>query len=118
MAEGPPAHGLPLTLRCPAAWWRISDGPELPAHQPSVLTAAIHPMAGYRAGEAGITHDALPPVTATESGEITPLLQARLRLSPEQPWQRVYHPVDVRQDRDDAGEEDAGEGAGAADGGG
>ena len=94
------------------------DGPELPAHQPSVLTAAIHPMAGYRAGEAGITHDALPRVTATESGEITPLLQARLRLSPEQPWQRVYHPVDVRQDRDDAGEEDAGEGAGAADGGG
>jgi hypothetical protein len=29
---------------------------------------------------------ALRRVTATESREITPLLQARLRLSPEQPW--------------------------------
>ena len=91
MAEGPPAHGLPLTLRCPAAWWRISDGPELPAHQPSVLTAAIHPMAGYRAGEAGITHDALPRVTATESGGLT--VPARGRLRPEiwDAWRAAHH---------------------------
>jgi hypothetical protein len=85
-----PAHGLPLTLRCLAAWWRISDAPEFPAgHRPSVLAAAIHRMVGYRAGEAGITHDAIAAlhrVTATESRAITPLLQARLRLSPEQPW--------------------------------
>lgn len=85
-----PAHGLPLTLRCLAAWWRISDGPEFPAgHRPSVLAAAIHRMVGYRAGEAGITHDAIAAlhrVTATESRAITPLLQARLKLSPEQPW--------------------------------
>ncbi|HUY49804.1 MAG TPA: hypothetical protein VMV92_29495 [Streptosporangiaceae bacterium] len=85
-----PAHGLPLTLRCLAAWWRISGGPEFPAgRRPSVLAAAIHRMVGYRAGEAGITHDAIAAlhrVTATESRAITPLLQARLRLSPEQPW--------------------------------
>ncbi len=85
-----PAHGLPLALRCLAAWWRISDGPELLAvHRPSLLAAAIHRMVGYRAGEAGITHDAiaaLHQVTASESRAITPLLQARLRLSPEQPW--------------------------------
>ena len=58
-------------------------------NQPSVLAAAIHRMVGYRAGEAGITHDAIAAlyrVTATESREITPLLQAGLRLSPEQPW--------------------------------
>lgn len=85
-----PAHALPLTLRCLAAWWRVSDGPELAAvHRPSVLAAAIHRMVGYRAGEAGITHDAIAAlyrVTATESRAITPLLQARLRLSSKQPW--------------------------------
>jgi len=84
------ANGLPLTLRCLAAWWRISDGPELLAvHRPSVLAAAIHRMAGYRAGEAGITHDAIAElyqVTGTETRAITPLLQARLKLSPQQPW--------------------------------
>jgi len=83
-------NGLPLTLRCLAAWWRISDGPELLAvHRPSVLAAAIHRMAGYRAGEAGITHDAIAElyqVAATETRAITPLLQARLKLSPQQPW--------------------------------
>ncbi len=85
-----PAHGLPLTLRCLAAWWRISDGPELAAaHRPSVLAAAIHRMVGYRSGEAGITHDAIAElyrVAATETRTITPLLQARLKPSPEQPW--------------------------------
>jgi hypothetical protein len=85
-----PAHGLPLTLRCLAAWWRISDGPELAAaHRPSVLAAAIHRMVGYRAGESGVTHGAIAEmyrVAATETRAITPLLQARLQLSPQQPW--------------------------------
>jgi hypothetical protein len=85
-----PAHGLPLALRCLAAWWRISDHPELPAGpQPSVLAAAIHRMIGYRAGEAGVTHDAIAElhrVTADETRAITPPLQARLQLSTQQPW--------------------------------
>jgi hypothetical protein len=85
-----PAHGLPLTLRCLAAWWRISDSPGLlAAHRPSVLAAAIHRMAGYRAAEAGITHDAIAGlyrVTAADTRAITPLLQARLQLSAAQPW--------------------------------
>lgn len=85
-----PAHGLPLTLRCLAAWWRICDSPGLLAGQPpSVLAAAIHRMVGYRAGEAGITHDAIAQlhrVTAAESRAVTQMLQARLQLSPDQPW--------------------------------
>jgi hypothetical protein len=85
-----PAHGLPLTLRCLAAWWRISDSPGLlAAHRPSVLAATIHRMAGYRAAEAGITHDAIAGlyrVTAADTRAITPLLQARLQLSAAQPW--------------------------------
>ncbi len=86
----PPAHGLPLALRCLAAWWRISEGSEfLAVHRPSVLAAAIHRMVGYRAGEAGITHDAIAElyrVAGSETRAVTPLLQARLKLSPQQPW--------------------------------
>ena len=85
-----PAHGLPLALRCLAAWWRISDRPEFPAGpRPSVLAAAIHRMIGYRAGEAGVTHDAIAElhrVKADETRAITPPLQARLQLSAQQPW--------------------------------
>jgi hypothetical protein len=84
------SHGLPLTLRCLAAWWRIGDGPELLArHRPGVLAAAIHRMVGYRAGEAGITHDAIAGlygVTPGETRAITQLLQARLKLTSVRPW--------------------------------
>jgi hypothetical protein len=85
-----PAHGLPLTLRCLAAWWRIGDGPELlVGRPPSVLAAAIHRMVGYRAGETEAGHDAIADlyrVAASQTRTVTPLLQARLRLSPQQPW--------------------------------
>jgi len=83
-------HGLPLTLRCLAAWWRISDDPRfLAGNRPSVVAAAIHRMVGYRAAEAQVTHDAIAHlyrVAATDTRTVTPLLQARLQLSPEQPW--------------------------------
>ena len=86
----PGAHGLPLTLRCLAAWWRVFECPEFQDRQrPSVLAAAIHRMIGYRAGETGVTHDVIADlhrVTAAESRAVTPVLQARLRLSPDQPW--------------------------------
>jgi hypothetical protein len=85
-----PAHGVPLTLRCLAAWWRIGDGPELlTAHRPSVLAAAIHRMVGYRAGERGVTHEAIAAlykVSPADTRAITPLLQSRLQISSTQPW--------------------------------
>ena len=86
----PPAQGLPLALRCLAAWWRISDGTELlTVHRPGVLAAAIHRMVGYRAGEAGTSYDAIAEahrVAAADTRAVTPLLQARLKLSARQPW--------------------------------
>lgn len=85
-----PAHGLPLTLRCLAAWWRIGDaGALLAAHRPSELAAAIHRMVGYRSGGAGVTHDSiggLYQVQAARTRALTPLLQTRLHLSAQQPW--------------------------------
>jgi hypothetical protein len=83
-------HGLPLTLRCLAAWWRIDDDAGLlAAYQPSVLAAAIHRMIGYRAAEPGTTHDAIADlyrVAPADTRAVTPLLQTRLKLSPAQPW--------------------------------
>ena len=83
-------HGLPLTLRCLAAWWRIGDADALlAAHRPSELAATIHRMVGYRAGEAGVTHDrtaGLYQVEAARTRALTSLLQNRLQLSAQQPW--------------------------------
>jgi hypothetical protein len=85
-----PTHGLPLALRCLAAWWRIGDGPVLLArHRPSVLAAATHRMIAYRAAEAGSTHDAIAGlyrVAPADTRAATPLLQARLQLTSGQPW--------------------------------
>jgi hypothetical protein len=83
-------HGLPLALRCLAAWWRIGDGPQLLAgHRPSVLAAAIHRMIAYRAAETGATHDAIADlygVAASDTRAVTPVLQTRLQLTAAQPW--------------------------------
>ena len=85
-----PVHGLPLTLRCLAAWWRIGDGSELLAgRRPSVLAAGVHRMIAYRAAEAGSGHEAIADlygVAASETRAVTPLLQARLQLTQAQPW--------------------------------
>jgi len=46
-------------------------------------------MVGYRAGEAGITHDtvaALYRIEADCTRSLTPLLQARLKMASAQPW--------------------------------
>ena len=42
--------GLPLVVRCLAAWWRISDGPALLSQQAPVLAAALAALGGRRAG--------------------------------------------------------------------
>ncbi|MGB6454674.1 MAG: hypothetical protein WBH47_09310 [Streptosporangiaceae bacterium] len=84
-----PAHGLPLTLRCLAAWWRIGDVDALAAYRPSELAAAIHRLVGYRAGEQGVSYDTIAGVYKVEGARLRALtspLQARLKLSADQPW--------------------------------
>jgi hypothetical protein len=79
-----------MASRSLAAWWRIGDAPGLlAAHRPSVLAAAIHRMAGYRAAETGITHDAIAGVyqiAPADTRAVPPLLQTRLKLTPQRPW--------------------------------
>lgn len=88
--KGLPVHGLPVTVRCLTAWWRIGDGPGLlDRYRPSVLAAAVHRMVGHRAGQAGTTHDAIADwykVASADTRAVTPLLQSRLRLTQAQPW--------------------------------
>lgn len=84
------AHGLPLTLRCLAAWWRVGDiDTVLAAYRPSELAAAIHRMVGYRAGEREIGYDTVAELYNVEGARLRALtspLQARLKLSVDQPW--------------------------------
>ncbi len=83
-------HGLPLTLRCLAAWWRVGDmDTVLAAYRPSELAAAIHRMVGYRAGEREISYDMIAGLYNVDGARLhalTSLLQARLKLSVDQPW--------------------------------
>jgi hypothetical protein len=61
----------------------------LAAHRPSELAAAIHRMVGYRAGERGVSYDSIAGLYKVEAARLCSLtspLQARLKLSADQPW--------------------------------
>lgn len=84
------AHGLPLTLRCLAAWWRVGEMDTVfAAYRPSEVAAAIHRMVGYRAGEREISYDTVAGLYNVEGARLRALtspLQTRLKLSADQPW--------------------------------
>lgn len=82
-------HGLPLTLRCVAAWWRLADRNQLlRAHSPELLAAAIDRMVSYRAGASGRYADAAAAyrVDPDEVRAVNDHLQRRLQLSASRPW--------------------------------
>jgi hypothetical protein len=84
-----PVHGLPLVLRCLAAWWRVADRDELlQAHPADAIAAAIDRMVAYRAGASGRHDDAAAAyqVSAAAVRAVTADLQRRLRLSATCPW--------------------------------
>ena len=82
-------HGLPLTLRALAAWWRLEERERLlAAHPAQTLAAALDRIIAYRAGLSARYEDAATayqvPVAAARvaAGD----LQRQLRLSANQPW--------------------------------
>lgn len=82
-------HGLPLAVRCFAAWWRLEDRDQLLAlHPPGALAAAIDRMVAYRAGAGGRYDDAASTyrVAVSMVRAATADLQRRLRLSATCPW--------------------------------
>ncbi len=77
--------GLPLVVRCLAAWWRLR---EQPSHPPAVLAAALATLVAGPSGAWDLVEQALgalgvDPAEATAAAND---LQQRLRLSSEQPW--------------------------------
>ena len=49
-----PNHGLPIVLRCLAAWWRLPDQAALTAsHSPTALAAGLERLICYRAARPG-----------------------------------------------------------------
>ena len=55
--------GLPLVVRCLAAWWRIGDYPDLATASPAVVSAALAVLVARRAGV-----DRTPKRTALDYG--------------------------------------------------
>lgn len=82
-------HGLPLVLRCLAAWWRVEDRDKLlQAHPTEAVAAAIDRMVSYRTGANGRYDDAAAAyqVSVAAVRAATADLQCRLRLSATCPW--------------------------------
>ncbi len=80
--------GLPLVVRCLAAWWRIAGAPELAAQPPPLLAAALASLLGRRAGlnrtqkAAAADYGADPAEVSTAARQ----LQRLLRLSEMHLW--------------------------------
>ena len=82
-------YGLPLILRCLAAWWRVPDaGQLLAAHPPDVLAAAVARMVAYRAGAGGRYEETAAAFGVDVAAVRTAAagLQRLLHLSGDRPW--------------------------------
>jgi hypothetical protein len=90
-------RGLPLVLRCLAAWWRITGGPgesatlasaEFDIHPPAVTAAAVERLVGYWATGSGAYAEAAVAYGVSEPDlrRLTPALQQQLKLSAERLW--------------------------------
>ncbi|MBS2966832.1 hypothetical protein KGA66_27605 [Actinocrinis puniceicyclus] len=86
----PRTHGLQLTLRALCSLWRLEDLDEhLTRHDPRVLAASLHRLAGYWSQAAGTTYAeaavrygvAEPDIRAASTA-----LQKKLKLTRERPW--------------------------------
>ncbi|MGI9023799.1 MAG: hypothetical protein ACR2HV_11335 [Acidimicrobiales bacterium] len=78
--------GLPVVLRCLAAWWRVCDEVDQERHPSPVLAAALVRVVAARAGA---RRAALPiglGVDAAAVASAARFLQSRLHLTSTRPW--------------------------------
>lgn len=76
--------GLPVVLRCLAAWWRVAD--EVECESPSTLAAATVRLVG---GRAGVPKDRLPFPPGTDEKSVVAsarLLNRHLHLTGDRLW--------------------------------
>lgn len=85
-----PHHGLPVVLRCLAAWWRLPDESTLTAlHGPAALAAGIERMVCQRTGGSGGRYAEVAFAYRVDEGKVRTAgadLQGRLGLSPTTLW--------------------------------
>lgn len=85
-----PFHGLPVLLRCLAAWWRLPEQDALTAaHSPAALAAALERMISQRAARPRARYaEAAAAYRVPESAmrAAGPDLQRQLALSKSRLW--------------------------------
>jgi hypothetical protein len=87
VSVGAPWHGLSVTARALAAWWRLGD--ELLAHdQPAVVAAAVHRLVASRAGHPGRFRGAADAYQVEEGAlrRADAVLRKRLDLGVARAW--------------------------------
>ena len=87
VSVGAPRHGLGVTARALAAWWRLDPEPVAP-DQPAVVAAAIHRLVASRAGSPSRFREA---ADAYQVGEVAlrradAVLRKRLDLGAARAW--------------------------------
>lgn len=87
---GTPEHGLPILLRCLAAWWRLpGEAALLAAHRAPVLAAALERMICYRAARPGSRYADVAAAYRVAEAAVRAAsadLQAQLSLSATKVW--------------------------------
>jgi len=83
-----PGPGLPLTLRCLAAWWRVAGKASLAGYEASALAAAVLHQVGRAAG-LQLTYPQVSAACAADeplARRGATVVRRFLALSSEQPW--------------------------------
>lgn len=87
---GTPEHGLPILLRCLAAWWRLpGEAALVAAHPAPVLAAALERMICYRAARPGSRYADVAVAYRVDEAAVRAAsadLQAQLSLSATKVW--------------------------------
>lgn len=85
-----PIHGLPIVLRCLAAWWRLPDQTTLTtSHTTLALAASLDRLISYRAGRSGGRYADAASTYCTDERAVRAAsadLQAQLQLSRTTLW--------------------------------
>jgi len=78
--------GIPVVLRCLAAWWRCCDDIDQYRYLPPVVAAALVRLVAPRAGAHRASLPIGPGTDEAAVGAAARHLQSRLKLSRTQPW--------------------------------
>lgn len=87
VSVGVPWHGLSVTARALAAWWRLGDG-LLAQHQPATVAATVHRLVASRAGDQGRFREAAANYRVDEAAlrRADAVVRKQLGLGPNRAW--------------------------------